>query len=114
MPKVLLVDTEPLLFALLKTKLEREGFEVLTNPEILTNLEAVTTSGEAQSIEGVLPDLIILGKYHPTFVLPKDNQTPIIFLSPSDTEELSELPHLKLPFRPNDLVELARKAVAVH
>jgi DNA-binding response OmpR family regulator len=103
MPKVLLLDTEPHLFELLKTKLEREGFEVLTG------------SPHPDESSGVSPDLIILDKRHhedPSFILPGGSHTPVILLSSSDTDEESDLPHLKMPFRPNDLVELARKTVA--
>jgi DNA-binding response OmpR family regulator len=97
MLKVLLLDTEPHLFTLLKSKLEREGFEVV----------------DQAAPSAVTPDLIILGQRQPGFVLPGDSDTPVILLSSSITEEASELPHLKMPFRPNDLVELARKTVAV-
>lgn len=92
MPRVLLLDTEPYLFDLLKGKLEREGFEVFSD-----KLELVSA-----------PDLIILGQHHdPDFVFPTDN-TPVIVLGTDETE----LPHLKLPFRPNDLVALARRTVS--
>ncbi len=93
MPRVLLLDTETYLFDLLKGKLEREGFEVFTD-------EADLTSS---------PDLIILGQHHdPDFVLP-EGDTPVILLGASDE---SEFAHLKMPFRPNDLVALARRTIA--
>lgn len=103
MPKVLLVDTEPHLFALLKAKLEREGFEVFADERTLASVTPESA---------LTPDLIILGHHDPDFVLPTQD-APVILLSPSDRQEKSELPHLKMPFRPNDLVELARRTVAV-
>jgi DNA-binding response OmpR family regulator len=103
MPKVLLLDTEPHLFALFKSKLEREGFEVLTDESALSPLAPHASS----------PDLIILDQRHydPGFVLPHLG-TPVILLSSSDSEEEGEFPQLKMPFRPNDLVALARRTVA--
>lgn len=94
MPKVLLLDTEPYLFSLLKSKLEREGFEVLTDEP------------------GSRPDLVILGQRHhhdPALLL----NTPVILLSSSDSPEESAVPHLKMPFRPNDLIALARQTITV-
>jgi DNA-binding response OmpR family regulator len=94
MPKVLLLDTEPHLFSLLKSKLEREGFEVVTETR------------------GCTPDLVILGHHHDHTFKP-DNSTPVILLSSSDSDKESALPHLKMPFRPNDLIALARQAISV-
>jgi DNA-binding response OmpR family regulator len=99
MPKVLLLDTEPHLFSLLKAKLEREGFEVFA--------DEVTLAAQAS------PDLVILGQRHPHDTLVLGSNTPIILLSPSDSQAESHVPHLKMPFRPNDLVELARRTVTV-
>ncbi len=103
MPRVLLLDTEPHLFELLKSKLEREGFEVFTDESALTSTESTQP-----------PDLIIVNQYHydHSFVLP-DPHTPVILLSSGSSEETNKLPQLKMPFRPNDLVELARRTVAV-
>jgi DNA-binding response OmpR family regulator len=93
MPRVLLLDTEPYLFELLKSKLEREGFEVFSDGVALA----------------ASPDLIIMGQHHdPAFSLLEIN-TPVILLGDTDT---SELPHLKMPFRPNDLIALAHKTIA--
>jgi DNA-binding response OmpR family regulator len=93
MPKVLLLDTEPHLFSLLKHKLEREGFEVVTGST------------------ATLPDLIIVDECH-HLEFTSNCRTPVILLSHSDRDE-HDLPHLKMPFRPNDLVELARKTVTI-
>jgi hypothetical protein len=104
MPKVLLLDTEPHLFDLLKSKLEREGFEVFADEGSLSSL----IPGAALS-----PDLVILGHHHdPSFILP-DRHTPVILLGHSDSDQESDFPHLKMPFRPNDLVELARRTVTL-
>jgi hypothetical protein len=103
MPKVLLLNTETPLFELLKSKLEREGFEVIGDIE-------------QPSANKALPDLIIVGKHHyddGAFTLPYESTAPIILISSEANDEGGELPHLKLPFRPSDLVELARKAVAI-
>jgi DNA-binding response OmpR family regulator len=100
MPKVLLLHTEPPLFELLKSKLEQGGFEVV---------------GEAQDIGTSTPDLIILGKHvqeQPAFMLPEESTAPVILLSSGASDEQGELSQLKMPFRPSDLVELARKTVA--
>jgi hypothetical protein len=103
MPKVLLLNTEAPLFELLKSKLEREGFEVFGDVEL-----ASATPPSA--------DLIIVGKhYYDTgaFTLPYESTAPIILISSEAKDELGKLPHLKMPFRPSDLVELARKTVTV-
>jgi hypothetical protein len=103
MPKVLLLNTEAPLFELLKSKLEREGFEVLGDME-------------PPSANPTSPDLIIVGKHHydtGAFTLPYKNTAPIILISSEADDKQGEWPHLKLPFRPSDLVELARKAVAI-
>jgi hypothetical protein len=97
MPKVLLLNTEAPLFELLKSKLEREGFEVFGDMEVAS------------------PDLIIVGKhYYDTgaFTLPYESTAPIILISSEAKDKQEKLPHLKMPFRPSDLVELARKTVA--
>jgi DNA-binding response OmpR family regulator len=103
MPRVLLLHTEAPLFELLKSKLEQGGFEVL----------------ESTDNTDTSPDLIIIGKHspdNPDFALPNEGTTPVILLSSGDSEDLSdkdlgELSQLKMPFRPSDLVELARKTV---
>lgn len=103
MPKVLLLNTEAPLFELLKSKLEREGFEV-------------SGAMEPPSANKSSPDLIIVGKHfydNGAFILPYESTAPIILISSEAKDEQGELPHLKLPFRPSDLVELARKAVAI-
>jgi DNA-binding response OmpR family regulator len=92
MPRILLLDTEPYLFSLLKTKLEREGFEVLT---------------EARDCP---PDLVILG-HHPDHSFKLDDSTPVIVLSSGDGQEERAVSHLKMPFRPNDLIALARQTI---
>jgi hypothetical protein len=102
MPRVLLLHTEAPLFELLRSKLEQGGFEVLVSADDT----------------GISPDLIIVGKHasdNPDFALPSEGTTPIILISSGDSENLSEdfgeLSQLKMPFRPSDLVELARKTV---
>lgn len=103
MPKVLLLNTEAPLFELLKSKLEREGFEVFGDLE-------------PPSANKASPDLIIVGKhYYDTgaFTLPYESTAPIILISSEAKDERETLPHLKMPFRPSDLVELVRKAVAI-
>jgi DNA-binding response OmpR family regulator len=103
MPKVLLLDTEPHLFTLFKSRLEREGFEVLTDE-----------AGLSKAPGAASPDLIILDQRHyDANVLLPQHGTPVILLSSGDSPEESEVPHLKMPFRPNDLVALARRTVAV-
>jgi hypothetical protein len=47
------------------------------------------------------------------FTLPYESTAPIILISSEAKDKREKLPHLKMPFRPSDLVELVRKAVAI-
>lgn len=100
MLRVLMVDTEPHILALLKPRFEREGFEVLTD----------ASDGAA--------DLVIVGKRSALEGGQLERlQVPVILLSssedpPLDVGEAEEIAQLKMPFRPSQLVALARQVVA--
>lgn len=102
MPKVLFLDTEPFMVSSLKRKFELEGFEVL----------------DRESTEK--PDLIVVGKQDSFLALPETPEkgslnVPIIMLSndlPDDEgSQSSSVAHLKMPFRPSQLMAMARQAV---
>jgi len=118
MPKVFLIDTEPHISALLTSRFEQEGFEVL--PFGLNQV-----SSEALSLQR--PDLVVFGRGYsetdPTISSFQDlmklggtGSVPIILLTASDTESFGDaqqaIAQIKMPFRPSQLLELARKAVA--
>ena len=119
MPKVFLIDTEPHISALLTSRFEQEGFEVLP-------LGLHQVSGEMKLQR---PDLIVFGRAYgegdPTINSFQDlmnlegaGAVPIILLTTSEAESIDmltqqrEIAQLKMPFRPSQLLELARKAVA--
>lgn len=117
MPKVFLIDTEPHISALLTSRFEQEGFEVLP-------LGLHQVSGEMKLQR---PDLIVFGRAYgesdPTInsfqdLMNLEGAVPIILLTTSETESIDmhtqqrEIAQLKMPFRPSQLLELARKAVA--
>ncbi len=113
MPKVLLVNTQPHLRLLLEKRFEKEGFEV-----------QVSSWEETLNASGVqAPDLIVLGQdaEHPSsqwFAKNGARPAPVILLTTGDAGEALAAPaqkdvaHLRMPFRPSQLVALARKAVA--
>lgn len=118
MPKVFLIDTEPHISALLTSRFEQEGFEVLPLGFSQVSSEALMQP----------PDLVVFGRGYreddPTISSFQDlmklggaDLVPIILLTASDTESLGDAPQktiaqMKMPFRPSQLLELARKAVA--
>lgn len=84
------------MFSTLKRKFELEGFEVLDE-----------TSTEQ-------PDLIVIGKHENVLALPQQSEVPIIMLSNDElgtTQSIPSIAHLKMPFRPSQLMALARQAV---
>ena len=118
MPKVFLIDTEPHISALLTSRFEQEGFEVLplglsqVSSEVLTQRPDLVVFGrgysENDSTISSFQDLMKLGG---------TASVPIILLTASDTDSLGDvqqkaIAQLKMPFRPSQLLELARKAVA--
>ena len=118
MPKVLLVDTEPHIGALLKSRFEQEGFEVSSL------LAGAAEDGPPSGPPGAPPDLIVWGKRQGTAQTLEDFMSgvatgvPVILLTSADTLEdaeavtLHDVARLKMPFRPSHLLELARRAVA--
>ena len=115
MPRVVLVDAEPHMLTLLKTRFEQEGFEVVT----VRSGEGVTPEVASQR-----PDLIVLGKGGCEASVPAylaadvANDVPLILLTASDQvtspaeEPVRDVAQLKMPFRPSHLVALARKTIA--
>ncbi|CAN5871799.1 hypothetical protein BH24DEI2_BH24DEI2_18310 [soil metagenome] len=102
------------MLALLKSRFEQEGFEVVS-----------ITAGEAlqQPFTDTHPDLIVVGKSLTESEFGGlahlgTRSVPVILLTggepPSGTsgDAPSEIAQLKLPFRPSQLVELARKTIA--
>ena len=103
MPKVLFIDTKPHLYDVLKRKFELEGFDVMTQSQ---------NTNEA--------DLIVIGKTANVLAGPQlPNETspnvPIIMLSDELSLEQqlasSSISHLKMPFRPSQLMAMAREVV---
>jgi DNA-binding NtrC family response regulator len=115
MLKVLLIDTEPHILSLLRPRFELEGFEVATGVS-----DSYLASDSAPEITA---DLVVLGKRGPgeTRLLEHlqrsgNPHVPIILLTSSDepllgAETRRDIAQLKMPFRPSQLLELARKAV---
>ncbi len=104
MPKVMFIDTQAHLYDTLKRKFEYEGFEVIA---------------EEQNEQ---PDLIVVGRNEtilagPHLNIENNKNIPIIMLSKEAQEEdlsqYSSVSHLKMPFRPSQLMALARQAVAL-
>lgn len=102
MPRVLFLDTEPYIVSALKRKFELEGFQVL----------------ERDSSEK--PDLIVVGKQDSFLALPETPvsgslNVPIIMLSNDplneDIKQNASVAQLKMPFRPSQLMAMARQAV---
>ena len=105
MPKVLFLDTQPYIYNVLKRKFELEGFEVIAADNSLEK-----------------PDLIVMGRQETSLTLAQltqeVSQVPIIMLS--DDAPMAEglaqsllVSHLKMPFRPSQLMKMARKVVSV-
>ena len=113
MSRILLVDAEPHMLALLKSRFEQEGFEVVS-----------VTVGEAlQQPLAAHPDLIVVGKSlteteFGSLAHLGARSVPVILLTGGEglNSLADDAPHevaqLKLPFRPSQLVELARKTIA--
>jgi DNA-binding NtrC family response regulator len=115
MLKVLLLDTEPHILSLLRPRFELEGFEVTT--DVSDSYLATETMPE------ITADLVVVGKRSTAetrlleyFQNRGSRHVPIILLTSSDDPSLyaetnSDVAQLKMPFRPSQLLELARKAV---
>lgn len=117
MPRVLLVDTEPHIVALLKSRFEQEGFEVVSLGEAQV---------QGQRILEAEPDLIICGRYRSgdedikafkdLLAVGGVPAVPVIMLTTSDgvaaDDVETDVAQLKMPFRPSQLLDLARKRVA--
>jgi DNA-binding response OmpR family regulator len=103
MPRVLLVTSQPQLRTLLEKRFLQEGFDVVLN----------------RFEEGAPPDLIILGQEvgganeldRAARVAPG---VPVIVLTTGEASAALPLDaaQLRMPFRPSQLLALARKAVA--
>lgn len=110
MPKVLLMTSQPHLQHLLERRLRQEGFDVVLGSWQDDGLLA----GEAP------PDLIVIGQgdeEHLRQVARRGGlgSVPVILLTTSETAQDDTLPdmaQLKMPFRPSQLIALARKAVS--
>ena len=112
MPKVALIGTEPHMLSLLRGRFEQEGFEVA----------AIAEKGWQQQVSDFPPDLIVLGKRldEPDLgTLENVAGVPVILLTASGEEQFvsvgdtpQEVAQLKMPFRPSQLLELARKTIA--
>lgn len=101
MLKVIFLDTQPHIYSVLKRKFEREGFEVITEGQ---NLSA---------------DLIVMGKAEAnkanSYLDMTRSKAPVILLSNEQSQNQdakNSFTHLKMPFRPSQLMALARRAVA--
>jgi DNA-binding response OmpR family regulator len=111
MPRVLLVNTQPHLRSLLEKRFAQEGFDVLV---------ASWEDSLASAFERAA-DLVVLGQDGEhrlgEWVAAKGPlSVPLIFLATSDSdgaesEAAPAVAQLKMPFRPSQLVALARKAV---
>ena len=96
MPRVLFLDTKPHIYSVLKRKFEREGFEVIA---------------ESQNQDA---DLIVRGKAgFSEPIVDAQSSVPIIILSDEQLpdEDSQAVTHLKMPFRPSELMLMARQAV---
>lgn len=114
MPRILLVGAEPHMLALLKSRFEQEGFEVVS-----------VDAGEnaKQQAAESCPDLIVVGKQlseseFSALAQLGTRSVPVIVLTAGEPginllgSASQDVAQLKLPFRPSQLVELARKAIA--
>ena len=116
MPKVLLIDTQAHILEVLRRKFESEGFDVFS----LNTCEA-----HQEQVLSFKPDLIVLGKApgegkHLNVLTQElrlstgSPDVPIILITTGFEEEhVADVPHLKMPFRPSQLMAMAREAVAV-
>ncbi len=109
MLKVLLVDTEPYIRDTLRRKFELEGFEVMT----------VESQQAGELFLEVKPDLIVLGKaadfQHGSLLTSLTARIPVIVISNSSDHSSilqHEVARLTMPFRPSDLMAVAKEAVA--
>jgi len=113
MPKVVLIGTEPHMLSLLRGRFEQEGFEVAS----------IAEEGWRQQVSDFPPDLIVLGKGLDEADLGalggKVEGVPVILLTASGEEQglvsvgdlARKVAQLKMPFRPSQLLELARKTI---
>ncbi len=114
MPKVLLVDEQQHMLELLRDKFELEGFEVFT-----------ATSGEAGVLlaSQLCPDLIVMDERltdsegfplgERLRSLPGMAEVPLILLTARTSAPLASggVSKLRMPFRPSQLVQLARETL---
>lgn len=113
MPKVVLIGTEPHMLSLLQGRFEQEGFEVVS----------IAEDGWRQQISDFPPDLIVLGKRLDSPDLDvlggRIEGVPVILLTASGEEQefvsvgdpAQEVAQLRMPFRPSQLLELARRTI---
>jgi DNA-binding response OmpR family regulator len=105
MPRVLFINTEMHIYSVLKRKFELEGFEVVS---------CTTVTYEALELARHEPDLIVLGQAHAAQNLQQAlPNVPIILITnmADEPEPITEVAQLKMPFRPSDLMAMARKVV---
>ena len=109
MPRVLLIDTQNHLNDVLKRKFEKEGFDVFV-------LESGNTP---EPIVSFHPDLIVLGKATDALTqvkraheLEDHGAVPIIMITPTPSEpETLGVGQLSMPFRPSQLMQMARRVL---
>ncbi len=100
MNTILLLDVDLALHELLTRKLEHEGFKV--------------TVGSSADMPSPLFDLVISGETLKESKLKQwFKSVPIIRLSHDEKQLDKDIWQLKLPFRPSDLLDLARQSLAV-
>ena len=109
MPTVLLVNTQPVLRALLEKRFTQEGFGV----------HAASWDQGLELLREARPDLVVLGQdeqHSPEAWLEACSPCcpALILLTTGESGQESapgEVARLRMPFRPSDLLALARKAV---
>ena len=106
MPRVLLVDTDHL-HEVLKRKFEAEGFDVFV----------LESSNMSEPVLSFHPDLIVLGKAGDALTQVKrahereEGTVPIILITPTPLEPEASVEQLSMPFRPSQLLHMARRAL---
>lgn len=103
MRRVLIVESEPYLGALLGSRFEQCGYDVRL-------LLGQLPEGFCDSF---VPDIIVLGEHDPVMFAPLRQQfleAPVIVIGePSEAFPAWLYPNLQKPFSPNELVELASR-----
>lgn len=117
MPKILVVDDEPMALKLVQTILEKRGFEVVVAASGDSALKVLKSQGG--SIDLLITDIVMPEMDGITLAVKAvefDPELPVLFMSGFVTEDevdqaasINEYAFIRKPFRPATLVQAVRK-----